>query len=151
MSRKQSVRIPLPAVALALLLLLGPGAADAGTPIKQGKYKGKTDQDAIGGSYRSIQFTVKKGKVTLTAEPTVGRQYCVSTPVFTSGGATPRKKLSRDRTFTFARSFLGNKVDKIHGKFVGPKEVEGYAVYHFFGQDLCSQAKMKVTFTAKHK
>jgi hypothetical protein len=151
MARKESVRILLPAAALAALLLLGPGAAVAGTPIKQGKYKGKTDQDAIGGSFRSIQLKVKKGKVTLVAEPTVGRQECVSTPVFTADGATPAKKLSRSRSFSFTRTFLGNKVDRIQGRFVGPDEIEGFATYHFFAQDLCSGGKMKVSFTAKHK
>ena len=30
-------------------------------------------------------------------------------------------------------------------------EIEGYAIYHFFAQDLCSEGKTKVNFTAKHK
>ena len=34
-------------------------------------------------------------------------------------------------------TFFGNKIDKIHGRFVSSNEVEGYAIYHFFAQDLC--------------
>jgi hypothetical protein len=151
MSRLESVRILLPAVALATVLLLGPGAADAGIGVKTGQYKGKTTQAAVAPSHRAIRFTVKKGKVILTAEPSVAREACVSAPVFTLGGATATTKLGRDRTFTFTHTFLGTKVDKIHGRFVGPDEVEGFAIYHFSGQDLCSEGRAKVNFTAKHK
>jgi hypothetical protein len=150
MSRLEPVRILLPAVALATVLLLGPGAADAGIGVKTGKYKGKTTQAAVASSFRSIAFTVKKGRVTLTREPTVARELCVSTPVFTLDG-NPRHKLGRDGTFTFTHTFLGTKVDKIRGRFVGPDEVEGFAIYHFSGQDLCSEGRAKVNFTAKHK
>jgi hypothetical protein len=150
MFRKESVRTLLPAVALAALLLLGPGVADAGVALKSGKYSGKTDQQAVSPAFRTIGFTLRKGKVTLTAEPVVARQACVSTPVFTIDG-TPTKKLSRNRSFTFSHTFFGNKIDKIHGRFVSSNEVEGYAIYHFFGQDLCSEGKTKVNFTVKHK
>jgi hypothetical protein len=151
MARKVAVRTLLPAALLSALLLLGPGAADAGIAVKTGKYKGSTTQQAVSSSFRKINFTVKKGKVTLTTEPTVAREACVSTPVFTLGGATASKKLGRDRTFTFTHTFLGNKIDKIHGRFVSPDEVEGYALYHFSSQDLCSEGRSKVNFTAKHK
>jgi hypothetical protein len=139
-------------VLLAALVVLAPGAgtAGAGTAIKTGKYSGKTSQDAVSSAYRQVQFTVKKGKVTLTTEPTVARGYCLSTPVFTLDG-TSSKKLARDRSFTLTHTFLGNKIDKIHGKFVSSNEVEGYAIYHFQAQDLCSEGKTKVNFTAKHK
>jgi hypothetical protein len=150
MSRKESVRTLLPAVALGALLLLGPGAADAGVAIKTGTYKGKTLQQAVAPSFRSIQFTVKKGKVTLTREPAVAREGCVSTPVFTIDGF-PTKKLGKDRAFTFTHTFLGTKFDKIHGSFVAPDELEGYAIYHFSAQDLCSGGRSKVNFTAKHR
>jgi hypothetical protein len=149
MSRK-AVRTLLTAAVLAGLVILGPGAADAGVAIKTGKYKGKTVQAAVSSSYRTIQFTVKKGKVTLTTEPTVAREACVSTPVFTMDG-NPTRKLGRNGTFTFTRTFLGTKIDKIHGRFTSPNEVEGYALYHFSGQDLCSEGRSKVSFTAKHK
>jgi hypothetical protein len=150
MARKAVGKL-LVAVVLSGLVLLGPGVADAGTPIKTGKYSGKTDQDAISTSFRRVQFTVKKGKVTLTTEPTVAREACVSAPVFTADGATARKKLGKNRTFTFTHTFLGTKIDKIHGRFVAPNEVEGYALYNFPAQDLCSAGKSRVNFTAKHK
>ena len=150
MSRK-AVRILLIATALAGLLLLGPGAADAGVAVKTGKYKGKTTQEAVSSGFRTIGFTVKKGKVRLTAEPAVARELCISTPVFTLGGTTPAHKLGRNRTFTFTHTFLGTKIDKIHGRFVSPNEVEGYALYNFPAQDLCSAGRSKVNFTAKHK
>jgi hypothetical protein len=136
---------------LATLIMLGPGAADAGVAVKTGKYSGKTDQDAISTGFRRIQFTVKKGKVTLTTEPTVAREACVSAPVFTLGGTTAKKKLGGNGTFTFTHTFLGTKIDKIHGRFVAPNEVQGFAVYNFAAQDLCSAGKSRVNFTAKHK
>jgi hypothetical protein len=149
MSRK-AVRILLPAVALATALLLGPGAADAGIGVQTGKYKGKTTQAAVASTFRGIRFTVKKGRVTLTKEPTVARELCVSTPVFTMDG-NPSHKLGRNGTFTFTHTHLGTKIDKIHGRFVAPDEVEGFALYHFSAQDLCSEGRSKVNFTAKHK
>jgi hypothetical protein len=138
-------------LSLAILMMLGPGAADAGAPVKGGRYKGSTTQQAVSPGFRKINFTVKKGKVVLTTEPTVARESCLSTPVFTLEGATASKKLGQDRTFTFTHTFLGNKIDKIHGRFVAPDEVEGFALYHFSAQDLCSEGKAKVNFTAKHK
>jgi hypothetical protein len=42
-------------------------------------------------------------------------------------------------------------MDKIHGRFIAPNEVQGYAIYHFFAQDLCSGGRSKVNFSAKHK
>ena len=149
MSRKAG-RMLLIATALAGLLLLGPGAAGAGVAIKTGKYKGATTQQAVSQGFRKILFTVKKGKVTLTQEPSVARDLCVSTPVFTIDG-DPSHRLGRNRTFTFTHTFLGTKIDKIHGRFVSPNEVEGYAIYHFSSQDLCSAGRSKVNFSAKHK
>lgn len=131
------------------LLMLGPIPADAGTPVKRGQYSGKTQQDAVASAFRQVQFTVKKGKVTLTTEPTVARGYCLSTPVFTLDG-TVSTKLKKG-SFTFSKTFVGSKFDKIHGAFVSPNRVEGYAIYHFQAQDLCSEGKTKVNFTAKHK
>jgi hypothetical protein len=76
--------------------------------------------------------------------------YCLSTPVFTLEG-TASKKIGRSRSFTFTHTFLGNKIDKIHGRFTSSNEVEGYALYHFSAQDLCGQGKAKVDFTAQRK
>ena len=137
--------------ALALLTALaalaaGPGSAGA-AGVKSGNYSGSTTQEAVSGSFRTLSFTVKKGKVTLTAEPSVGLGLCVSAPVFTLDGPLTTKR--KGRSFTFSQTFFGTQIDKIHGKFVSSTEVEGYAVYHFFAQDLCSAGKSKVTFTAK--
>jgi len=137
-------------LAVLLVVIQWTVMAGAGTPIKTGKYKGKTTQEAITSGFRKIQFTVKKGKVTITTEPSVANGECISSPVFTLDG-TSSKKLGRDRTFTLTHTFFGNKIDKIHGKFVSSNEIEGYALYHFDAQDLCSGGKSKVNFTAKHK
>ena len=150
MGRKAVGKLLIAAV-LAGLVVMGPGVADAGVAVKTGLYKGKTTQQAVTDSFRKIQFKVKKGKVILTTEPSVARDDCVSTPVFTLGGATASKKLGRGRSFTFTHTFFGNKFDKIHGRFVSPTEVQGFAIYHFFAQDLCSAGRAKVNFTARHK
>jgi hypothetical protein len=71
--------------------------------------------------------------------------------VFTLGGTTATHKLGKNGTFSFTHTFLGTKIDKIYGKFVSSDEVQGYAIYHFPAQDLCSAGKAKVNFTAKHK
>jgi hypothetical protein len=149
MARKAVGKLLIAAV-LASLALMGPGVADAGIAVKTGRYNGKTDQVAIGTAFRRIQFTVKKGRVTLTTEPTVAREACVSAPVFTLDG-NPRHRLGRNRTFTFTHTFLGNKIDRIQGRFVSPNEVEGFAVYNFPAQDLCSAGKARVNFTARHR
>jgi hypothetical protein len=149
MARKAVGKL-LIAAALAGLAVLGPGVADAGVAVKTGLYKGKTTQEAVATSFRAIKFKVKKGKVTLTTEPSVVRGKCISTSVFTIDG-NPSHKLGRNRTFTFTHTFLGNKFDKIHGRFVSPNEVQGFAIYHFAAQDLCSGGKTRVNFTAKHK
>src|SRR5262245_11206308 len=91
------------AAVLAGLVVMGPGVADAGLAVKTGLYKGKTTQQAVTDSFRKIQFKVKKGKVILTVEPSVAREDCVSTSVFTQDGGTATKKLGRNRTFTFSR------------------------------------------------
>ena len=125
--------------------------AGAGTPIKTGKYSGKTAQEAVSSAFRKIEFTIKKGKVTITTEPSVAFGECISTPVFTLDGTTSSKKLGKDRTFTLTHTFFGNKIDKIHGKFVSSDEIQGYAIYHFNAQDLCSAGRSKVNFSATHK
>jgi hypothetical protein len=149
MARKAVGKLLIAAV-LAGLALLGPGVADAGITVKTGLYKGKTTQQAVTDSFRKIQFKVKKGKVTLIQEPSVAREDCVSTSVFTQEGK-PKVKLGRNGSFSFTRTFLGTKIDKIHGRFVAPNEIQGYALYNFSAQDLCSAGKSKVNFTAKHK
>jgi hypothetical protein len=150
MARKAVGKLLIAAV-LAGLVSLSPGVADAGVAVKTGLYKGKTRQEAVTTPFRKIEFKVKKGRVILTTEPAVARESCVSTPVFTLGGTRASKRLRGNRTFTFTRTFFGNKIDKIHGRFVSPNEVEGFAIYHFFPQDLCSGGRARVNFTARHK
>jgi hypothetical protein len=145
--RRTAVVVPL---ALIIVGIQWTVTAGAGTPIKTGKYSGKTTQAAVADPFRSLSFTVKKGRVTLMTEPSVAREDCISSPVFTLDG-TPSKKLGKNRAFTITHTFLGNKIDKIHGRFVAPDEIDGYALYHFAAQDLCSEGKSKVNFTAKHK
>jgi hypothetical protein len=145
--RRTAIVVPL---ALLIVVLQWTVVAGAGTPIKTGKYSGKTTQAAIADPFRNLSFTVKKGRVTLTGEPSVAREDCISSPVFTLDGM-PSKKLGTNRTFTITHTFLGNKIDKIHGKFIAPNEIEGYALYNFPGQDLCSGGRSKVNFSAKHK
>jgi hypothetical protein len=148
--RRRALLSALLLLGALVALAAGAGSAGAGAAVKTGSYKGKTTQESVASSFRQIQFTVKKGKVTLTTEPSVARGLCVSSPVFTLDG-TSSKRLGSDGTFTLTHTFFGNKIDKIHGKFVSSNEVEGYAIYHFQAQDLCSEGKTKVSFTAKHK
>jgi len=141
------------AAAVSLLVavaLLAVGAAGAGVPHKNGKYSGKTSHTSVNSPFNQIQFKVKKGRITLTTEPTVARGLCVSAPVFTLDG-TPSKKISRKGSFSFKKTFFGNKFDQINGRFVSSTEIQGTAIYHFQSQDLCSQGKTKVAFTARHK
>jgi hypothetical protein len=150
-STTRGIRLALAVAVLAGLVVIapGPGSAGAAPAFKGGLYKGKTTQEAVTSSYRKVQFTLKKGKVTLTVEPVVAKGVCLSTPVFTLDGP-PTKKLSKSGAFTFTHTYMGNKFDKISGRFTSPDEVEGFAIYHFPAQDLCSEGKVKVTFTAKH-
>jgi hypothetical protein len=99
-------------------------------------------------SYRTFEFSLKKGKVTLKSEPVVANGLCVSAPVFTLE-QTPRKKISKRGAFTFTHTFVGKKFDKISGRFVSPTEVQGYVIYHFQAQDLCAGGRARVNFTAK--
>src|SRR5213593_1342047 len=101
---------------------MGAGAT-AKVAVKGGKYKGKTTQEAVAPAYRKLEFKVKKGKVTLTTEPTVARGLCLSTPVFTLGGETPKANLNGRGAFSFTSTFIGSKFDRIKGHFTGPTEV----------------------------
>lgn len=127
---------------------MGPGAT-AKVAVKGGKYKGKTTQEAVAPAYRKLEFRVKKGKVTLLTEPVVAHGLCLSAAVFTLGGETPTAKLNGRGSFSFTRTFIGSKFDRIKGTFVSPKEVEGFAIYNFQAQDLCSAGATRVKFTAQ--
>jgi hypothetical protein len=145
----RSLGLALTLLAGLLILVGGPSGAGAAVTHKDGRYTGKTAQEAVTGSFRRIQFTVKKGKVRLTTEPVVAKGLCLSTPVFTLDG-NPRRKLSGRGRFSFTRTFVGSKFDRISGRFVSPTEVEGFVVYHFQAQDLCAGGKIKVRFAARH-
>jgi hypothetical protein len=148
-SRIALSRVIVASVLLVALVSVGVGSGAAATlAVKGGKYSGKTTQQTVSPAYRKLEFKVKKGKVTLTTEPTVARGACLSTPVFTLGGESPRVKLNARGAFSFTRTFIGSKFDRIKGHFVSPKEVEGIAIYHFFAQDLCSAGKTKVNWSA---
>ena len=152
MNRSKTLGRTASAIPLALLLVVTQWTvvAGAGTPVKTGKYNGSTTQQAVAPAFRKLAFTIKKGRVTITTEPSVARENCVSTPVFTLDG-TSSTKLDRGRSFTLTHTFLGNKFDKIRGTFVSSDEIEGYAIYHFPQQDLCSGGRSKVNFSARHK
>lgn len=147
-------RVPLATAALLLVLAWSPGlsvAKKGGSAFKGGAYSGKTTQEDVASSARKLEFTIKKGKVTLTTEPVVRRDLCLSPPVFTLEGRTPKKPLSSRGAFSFTETFLGTKIDKISGRFVSENEVEGTVVYNFAGGNLCSAGATKTTFTAKAK
>jgi hypothetical protein len=148
--RDQTIRarVLITAVVLSVLVMAAaPGTGLAKSRFKGGTYSGKTDQDSVSSSFRKLEFKIKKGKVTLTTEPVVNRDLCVSTPVFTLDG-DPVKPLSKRGAFTFTKTFQGDKIDKISGRFTSPKKIEGFAIYHFFGSDLCTEGKTKVKFEA---
>jgi hypothetical protein len=145
--RRTAAVVPL---ALLLVVVQWTVVAGAGTRIKTGKYSGSTTQQAISPGFRKLQLTVKKGKVTITTEPSVAFGSCISAPVFTINGSSSTK-LGRGRSFTLTHTFFGNKIDQIHGTFVSSDEIQGYAIYHFDSQDLCSSGKSRVNFSAKHK
>ena len=151
--RRAGWALPLAAAILALLLAWSPASAAAakkGKPVtnfKSGTYKGKTVQESVAEDARRLELRVKKGKVTLLTEPVIRRNFCLSLPVFTLDGEQPSKPLSKRGAFTFTRTFLGTKIDKIKGRFVTEKKIEGTAVYNFDATDQCDAGVAKVKFT----
>lgn len=148
--RRRNLGLSLALLTALIALVAIPGPAGARVRHKNGTYKGSTTQQAVNAGFRTLQFKVTKSRVTLLAEPVVQSGLCVSTPVFTIDG-NPSKKLSGRGAFTLTHTFIGNKFDKIHGRFVSPTEIQGYAIYHFNAQDgLCPGGKVKVNLSAKH-
>lgn len=139
-------------VALALALIPA-GAGAAPIEPQKGTYRGKTKQESVTKSARRIEFKVnkKKTRITLTLEPAVGRNFCISPPVFTIEGPV-KAKLKRGR-FGFVRTFSGSRFNRIRGRFVAPDKIEGEAIYYFDESDagLCSAGRTKVRFIAKRK
>jgi hypothetical protein len=149
-------RLLVAAWCLALALACVPAATAAEkkskpvTSFRSGTYAGVTKQETVAKEFRSVEFTLsKKGRVTLTAEPVVRKEFCTSVPVFTLDDATPTKPLSRRGAFKFTSTFEGTRIDSIKGQFVSETRVEGFAVYNFQGQsDLCTPGSVKVAFAA---
>jgi len=143
---------------LALALACAPGATGAkkkSAPgsFKPGTYVAKTKQETVAVEFRTFEFRLnKKGKATLLTEPVVRRGFCTSVPVFTLDEATPTKPLSRRGAFRFTKTFEGNRIDSIKGRFASSTKVEGFAVYNFQGQsDLCTPGSAKIAFKASRQ
>jgi len=147
--------LPIAGLLAALALLLIPAGAGA-APIepKKGTYRGKTKQERVADSARRIELKLnaKKTRITLTAEPAVARNFCISPPVFLLDQPSVTTKLKRGR-FGFSRTFVGSKINRIRGTFVTPEKIEGEAIYHFEDSDagLCSAGRTKIRFTATKK
>jgi hypothetical protein len=120
------------------------------TPMK-GKYKGKTSQVSVAGSFRRIRFTVKGRRISLTTEPVIRHGDCLSAPVFIEGGSPPvTKRINSNGTFSFERTFEGSRFHRIKGTFVDERTIEGTARYFFFASasGLCAAGKEQPRFTA---
>jgi len=138
-------------LAALTLALAGPGIAAPVAP-KKGTYKGKTSQRSVNASFRQIEFKVngKRTRITLTVEPVVARNFCVSAPVFLAEGSSVSTKLRRGR-FAFTETFVGSKFHRIAGRFVAPDEIEGEATYWFAESDagLCGAGSTTTKFSAE--
>jgi hypothetical protein len=139
-------------------LLLAPltvwGAAAAiGAPAvdpKDGKYTGFTQQQAVVKSERKLEFKVKGRRITLTKEPLVAFGSCVTPPTFLpEPGDRIRTKISGSGAFSFTHTFLGSRIDRIRGRFVGDSRIEGEVLYYFHASATCGGGKTKTTFRAK--
>ena len=141
---------------MAAIALTLPVAGAGAAPIEpqKGTYRGNTKQKSVLKSARVIELKVnrKHTRITLTREPAVARNFCISPPVFLLDETTVTAKLKRGR-FAFVRTFFGSKMNRIRGRFVAPDTIEGEAIYHFQDSDagLCSEGKTKVRFTAERK
>jgi hypothetical protein len=119
---------------------------------RSGNYKGTTTQQSVVASARRITFRVKSRRITLTTEPVVRRDFCLTPPVFIEEeGQVVTKKISRNGTFSFERTFVGQKVNRIRGTFVDDHTIEGTATYHFpaSASGQCSAGKESPRFTAE--
>lgn len=129
---------------------LDPGAA---TGQSKGTYRAKTFQQSVAGFHRTITFRVKGRTVWLTKEPVIRRGFCTSTPVFLLEQEQIRKRINSRGKFTFARTHLGNKVNRITGSFVEENRIEGVILYWFDESPigLCRAGKQRVRFIAKRR
>ena len=91
------------------MLAAGPASAGAGVAVKTGSYSGKIAQESVVSPFNKIEFTVKKGKVVLTTEPSVAFGLCISAPVFTiDGPASTRRKGRPSSARSSTRSTAGS-------------------------------------------
>jgi hypothetical protein len=119
---------------------------------RKGTYKGKTSQTSVEAAFRKIEFKVKGRRITLITEPVIRHGFCLSPPVFVEKGAPPvRKKISRNGSFTFERTFEGSRFNRIKGRFVDEKTIEGTARYYFLdsASGQCVAGKVTPTFRAR--
>jgi hypothetical protein len=127
-------------------------AHDAAVQPRKGTFKGKTSQVSVAGSHRRIAFKVRGRRITLTTEPVVRNGFCLSPPVFVEeGGPAVTKKISRNGSFSFERTFEGSKTNRIRGTFVDEGTIEG-TIRYFFPQSAsgqCAAGRVTPTFTAR--
>ena len=129
------------------------GVATGASPFKKGRYTGTTNQERVEKEARTVEFRLKGRKISLTGEPAVAKGFCIAAPVFLLDEDRITTRLNSRGAFSFSRTFIGSKVDRIKGRFNDKGEIEGTAVYHFRDSDsgLCSAGKSKVKFTARHR
>jgi hypothetical protein len=138
--------------AIALIAAaLSASVASGASPFKKGRYSGTTNQERVEKEARTAEFRVKGRKISLTQEPAVAKGFCIAAPVFLLDEDRITTRLNRRGAFSFSRTFIGSKIDRIKGRFNDKGEIEGTALYHFRDSDsgLCSAGKSKVKFTAK--
>jgi hypothetical protein len=143
-------------VAVSLTALAGPSfgetpVRDAAVQPRKGAYKGKTAQVSVEAPFRQIAFKVKGKRITLTVEPVIRHGFCLSPPVFVEEGAPPvTKKISRNGSFSFERTFEGSRMNRIKGTFVDEKTIEGKVRYFFpdSASGQCVAGKETPRFTA---
>ena len=154
MERRIKVSVAALVCAVSLTAVAGAsfdGRDRAAVQPKNGKYKGKTSQSSVDGAFRKIAFKVKGRRITLTTEPVIRHGYCLSPPVFIEeGGSAVTKKVSANGTFSFERTFEGSKINRIKGRFVDEKTIEGTARYFFpdSASGQCVAGKQTPTFKA---
>jgi hypothetical protein len=144
-------------LAVSLTVLAGPSfgetpVRDAAVQPRKGTYKGKTSQASVEAPFRQIAFKVKGKRITLTIEPVIRHDFCLSPPVFVEEGAPPvTKKISANGSFSFDRTFEGSRINRIRGTFVDDRTIEGTARYFFpeSASGQCAAGKETPRFTAR--
>jgi hypothetical protein len=102
--------------------------------------------------FRQIALRVKGSRITLTTEPVIRHGFCVSPPVFVEEGAPPvTKKISRNGSFSFDRTFEGSRINRIKGTFIDERTIEGTIRYYFpdSASGECVAGKETPTFRAR--